>query len=331
MTVVKGVELDDYKYDKNELKLVIKNNNPIEEKLHVIAVISNPCLYLRRYILFKQFMLRMLNEEPNVILYVVELAYKNQKFIITDSKNPKHLQLRCDTPLWHKENMINIGVKKLLPNNWKAFAWIDGDLEFESSTWALDTLKILNGYKDIVQVWSHCVDMDNNKKTMNIFNSAGYHYSKNHKYVSHGVNYWHPGYAWAITRTAYEIIGGLYERAILGSGDNIMMFSLLNNVIKSLHEESTIEYKQDVLEFESKMSSLRFGYVPGLIYHYFHGSKANRKYTERWKILVNHNYNPITFIKKDENGILVPTNVYPKSLESDIINYFQERNEDEYL
>lgn len=329
MTIVKGVELDNYTYNKNELKLVIKNNNPIEEKLHVIAVISNPCLYLRRYILFKQFLLRMLNEEPNVILYIVEVAYKNQKFIITDSKNPKHLQLRCETPLWHKENMINLGVEKLLPSDWKAFAWIDGDLEFESSTWALDTLKILNGYKDIVQIWSHCVDMDNNKKTMKIFNSAGYQYSKNHKYISHGNNYWHPGYAWAITRKAYERIGGLYERAILGSGDFIMLLCLLNNGIKSINEKSTIEYKNDILEFELKMSTLRFGYVPGVMYHHFHGSKINRKYTERWKILVNHNYNPLTFVKRHENGLLIPTNIFPESLASDIMKYFEERNEDE--
>jgi len=74
--------------------------------------------------------------------------------------------------------MINLGVKNLLPSNWKAVAWIDGDVEFESSTWALDTLKILNGYKDIVQLFSHCVDMDHKNHTMRIFNSAGYHFLK---------------------------------------------------------------------------------------------------------------------------------------------------------
>ena len=71
MTVVKGVELDDYKYKKNELKMVLKNNTCIEDKLHVIAVISNPCLFVKRYILFKEFMYRLQNEEPNVKLYIV--------------------------------------------------------------------------------------------------------------------------------------------------------------------------------------------------------------------------------------------------------------------
>jgi hypothetical protein len=329
MTIIKGIELDDFKYEKNELKLVLENNDPIEEKLNVIAVISNPCLFVRRYILFKQFMQRMENEEPNVNLYVVELIYGNQKFIITDSKNPQHLQIRTETPLWHKENMINLGVRNLLPNSWKAFAWIDGDLEFESSTWALDTLKILNGYKDIVQIWSHCVDMDKNELTMKVFNSAGYHYAKNHKHVAFGQNYWHPGYAWAMTRKAYEKIGGLYDKAILGSGDNIMMLSILGNGLKALNDDSTDGYKKTIIDYQKKMQTLRFGYIPGLIYHHFHGSKVNRKYTERWQILIKHNYDPNIHITYNNDDIIIPTNECSQELLVDIMNYFRERNEDE--
>ena len=145
MTVINGVEIDCLDYETNPIKYALLNNDPIDKKLHVIAVISNPCLYLRRYILMNEFIMRMEMEEPNVVLYVVELAYGNQRFVITDSKNKNHLQLRTEIPLWHKENMVNIAVKKLLPKNWKAMAWIDSDLEFESSTWAIDTLKILNG------------------------------------------------------------------------------------------------------------------------------------------------------------------------------------------
>ena len=31
---------------------------------------------------------------------------------------------------------------------------------------------------------------------------------------SKGINYWHPGYAWACTRKAYEKMGGLYELSV---------------------------------------------------------------------------------------------------------------------
>jgi hypothetical protein len=72
-------------------------------------VISNPCLFAKRYILAKEFIKRM-EDEDDVILYVVELTYDKQRFIITDKKNKRHLQINTKTPLWHKENMINLGV-----------------------------------------------------------------------------------------------------------------------------------------------------------------------------------------------------------------------------
>jgi hypothetical protein len=117
--------------------------------------------------------------------------------------------------------------------------------------------------------------------------------------------------------------------AILGSGDNIMMLSLLGNGLKSINEKSSDEYKNSIIEFEKNMVNLRYGYVPGLIYHYFHGSKKNRKYTERWEILLKHNYDPSTFIKYDSNGVLIPTEFFPQKLADEIMNYFKERNEDE--
>jgi hypothetical protein len=317
MTVVNGIEIDNIQYRLNDIKSAIKNNDPIEEKLNVIIVISNPCLYAKRYILTKEFIKRMEYEETNVNLYIVELAYGKQKYLITQKNNNNHLQLRTDTPLWHKENMINLGVKYLLPKDYKAFAWIDADIEFENTNWALDTLKILNGSKDIVQLFSHAVDMNEKKTALSIFSSFGYSYSKELEYNPiRGINYWHPGYAWAITRKAYEKIGGLYECEILGSGDYIMAMSIIKEMPKRK-------------ELHNKMKSLRIGYVPGVIRHYFHGSKINRKYTERWLILEKHQYNFNKHITKDENGLLIPTNEFTEDFKNDIFQYFLERKEDE--
>ena len=110
-----------------------------------------------------------------------------------------------------------------------------------------------------------------------------------------------------------------------------MMLALLGNAIKAITSESTEGYKQSVIKYEKKISTLRFGYVPGMIYHYFHGSKKNRQYTERWKILSENNFDPFTFIDYDKNGILIPTVNCPETLVSGIMAYFGERNEDEFL
>ena len=267
----------------------------------------------------------------NIILYIVELCFSDkQQFCVTEKNNPKHLQIRTNTePLWHKENMINIGVKQLLPKTWKAFAWIDADIEFESASWALDTLKVLNGCRDIIQLFSHCSDMDKNEDPMRIFQSFGFQYSKNKKYNSSGLNFWHPGFAWAITRKAYDKIGGIFDKSILGSGDHNIALSLIGNGIQSVNNEISDNYKKSVLNYEKKISGLRLGYIPGVIRHYFHGSKENRKYSERWKILVKHQYDPDNHIKYNQNGLLIPTDNCPKELLDDIYQYFYERNEDE--
>ncbi len=329
MTVINGIEIDILNYDINYTIEAILNNNPIEDKLHVIAVISNPAQFARRYILAKEFIHRM-EENNDVIVYVVELAYDNQKHHITDYKNKRHLQLRTNHILWHKENMINVGVKKLLPKEWKAFAWIDADVEFENPSWAKDTLKLLNGYKDIVQTFSHAIDMDTDESAMRIFSSFGYQYDKKQAYNKNPQNFWHPGYSWAMTRKAYEQIGGLYEYAILGSGDNIMSLSLIKNGLKGINEESTEEYKQTIEEFQSKIKTLRLGYTPGVIRHHYHGSKEKRGYGERWKILLENGYDPMQHVTHDSHGVLIPTVSCPLDILDRITSYFYGRDEDEF-
>jgi len=310
------------------LKNILKNNLPIEDKLNVIIVVSNPCLYLKRYKLLKEFVDRM-KEEDCVNLYIVELIYENQKYFVTDVNNKTHLQIKTNVPLWHKENMINLAVKYLLPQDYKAFAWIDADIEFESYTWATDTLKILNGYKDVVQIFNLCIDMNFDNTTLNIFNGFGYNYCKNKKYTTKKVDYWHPGYAWAITREAYEKIGGLYDKGILGSGDNVMALSFIGacKIIKNINYSD--DYNNSMLEYQKKTTNLKLGYVPGVVRHHYHGTKQNRRYTDRWKILMEHKYSPKEHITYDPFGIIIPTSMMSEKFKEDIFNYFKERKEDD--
>ena len=328
MTIINGIEIDNIYIRHDEIRDAILNNDPLDNTLHVIMVLSNPCQFARRYILAREFIARM-EQEENITLYIVELAYGSQKFHITSPTSKRHLQLHADIPLWHKENMINIGVRKLLPAGWKAMAWIDADVEFENPHWATDCLKILNGCRDIVQIFSHAIDMDAKQDAMSIFPSFGYQYSKKRSYGKTGINMWHPGFAWACTRKAYERMGSLFEQSILGAGDHNMAFSLIGNARASLNDAVTADYKEAVEEFGVRVRGLRLGYVPGLIRHYFHGSKKNRKYGERWKILVDHAYEPSVHVAARKDGLLVPSKTCPSAMLEEIMAYFAERNEDE--
>jgi hypothetical protein len=306
----------------------IENNTPIEENLHVVAVISNICLFKKRYHLMREFIRRM-EFENNVILYIVELAYGKQPHAITSSKNPRHLQLRTEHAIWHKENMINLGIQKLLPADWKAVAWIDADIDFEQNDWALDTLKILNGARDIVQLFSHAVDMDANEETMNVYNSFAFQFSKDLPYSHKFPNYWHPGYAWACTRNAYEKMEGLFELGILGASDHIMSFCLTNKGLQSVNDKYSEDFKNEIKKFQKRVKRLRLGYVPGTIRHFFHGSKLNRKYIERNEILLRYQYSPSLHLSRDSQGVLVPSPQFSPEFLKEILDYFQQRNEDE--
>ena len=325
------MESTELKQRRNDTKIAIKVNQKLEENLHIIMVISNPCEYRRRWFLAKEF-IKHIQDNRDASLYIVEMAYclhdTYQEYHITEAGNPTHLQLKATVPLWHKENMIDLAIQKLLPHDWKAVAWIDADLEFENPNWASDALKILNGSKDFIQLFSHCLDMDHDENTMQVFHGFGYQYETGKQYFASGINYWHPGFAWAMTRKCYEKVGEIFPWGILGAGDYHMALALIG-VSNTIHLDSSEGYKKKLEELTKKSRNIRMGYCPGVIRHFFHGSKKNRKYMERWQILIKHEYDPFMHMTLDENGVIIPSPECPLELLQDIMHYFGERKEDD--
>uniref|UniRef100_A0A6C0EBJ5 Protein kinase domain-containing protein n=1 Tax=viral metagenome TaxID=1070528 RepID=A0A6C0EBJ5_9ZZZZ len=331
MTIINNIEIDNVRYHENLIRKAILNNDPIEDKLHVIIVVSSPTISAIRYILAKEFIRRM-KDEDNVILYVVELAYGDQNFYLTDDTNPNHLRLRTDhSPIWHKENIINIGIKRLLPENWKAVAWLDSDIEFDDPHWTLNTLKILNGCCDVVQLFSQCLFTDIEGNTEHIFSGFGFQHTKKTKRsvsIKNINSFWHPGFAWACTRKFYDKMGGLYENCITGDGDMVMALCFISNYKSLLSYDISEDYGRSFEEFEKKVGNCRLGYVPGIIKHHYHGSLNSRGYDKRNQILTKYNYSPSIHVTKNEYGLLVPTDKFPEELKDCIMNHFRSKNED---
>jgi len=292
--------------------------------LYVIAVVSNPARFERRYKLFMEFCERMKNEKQ-VKLISIELQQGSRPFA-TDSL----IRLRTNHELWFKENLINIAVRHL-SQDWEYMAWIDTDLEFQNKNWVRETIEQLQTYK-IVQLFSHCIDLGVKDETLQVHTGIFYAYCNGEKYVTpkkYG-NYFHVGYAYAITKEAYDSIGGLLEFAILGSADNHMCLALLGIVDESLNKNLHPNYKLLCKIFQERCEKnikRNVGYVHGTILHHYHGNKADRKYQDRWNILVNNQFDPLVDIYKDSYGLWQLDDGKIK-LRDDIIRYFRERNED---
>jgi hypothetical protein len=331
-------------YDVDEIKKAILENDPIEEKLHVIAVMFNPTSqqltaeskfkkeYEIRYKLFKEFAERMEKNEPNVILYVVELAYGDQEYIVTDSENIRHLQLRTEIPLWHRENMVNLAIKKLLPSNWKAVAWIDADIEFENIHWAMDTLKILNKTRNIVQLFSHCsfiVDecsVKSNKAVRNVFTSFGYNNEKKYNYFktnyyNHLLN-WDTGFGLACTRELYESFSIINDFPQFNYSSYILLHCINDqtyNILLPYFEK----YNDYLIDFRDKIlkANTKLGYVPGVITHHYHGRIEHRLCESYFESLRDWEFVK-DILNYDENGILIVNNDHYQT--QDFLNYFNQ-------
>ena len=100
---------------------------PIEAQLYVVAPIINSSRYRSRYRLYREFAKYI--SDAGAILYTIEAAYGDRAFEITEASSRNQIRVRTNHEVWHKENLINIGVSRL-PADWKYVAWIDADIQF---------------------------------------------------------------------------------------------------------------------------------------------------------------------------------------------------------
>jgi hypothetical protein len=282
-------------------------------------------------------------EKYGAKLFVVEGAFGDREFEVTDSFNSRHIQIRTDSELWLKENLINIAISRL-PTDWKYVAWIDGDIDFVRPDWMTETVHELQ-HHPVVQMFEDAVDLGPNHEIMTTTKSFAYCYkngmphanmvSKNEKgdegyYGGYGKGmYWHPGYCWAATREAINTMGGLFDYGILGAGDHHMACALVGEAKRSIPAGIHPHYARLVYAWQERALRLHknIGYVKGTIYHFWHGKKRDRKYKDRWAIMLENNVDPSVDVHKDWQGVWT---LYPghEALRDQLRDYFQSRNED---
>ena len=317
---------------------------PLPDVLDVVAVVSNPVRYRSRYDLFRAYESHV--NDSGARLTVVEMAFGNRPFEITQPDNPRHIQVRSPHELWHKENLINLGVARL-PRDWRYVAWVDADLTFVRPDWVQETLQQLQHYA-IVQMFAEAHDLDPDGLLLNSFRSFAYshvHGIPRRKKASYAggylegptharIAYWHhPGFAWAARRETLNALGGLFDVAVVGEADYIMAKAIVGEAPDVLYPGVSPGYRKAVLDWQDRAQHLRInlGYVPGTVLHHWHGKKANRKYWDRCKILTDSQFDPSTDLKRDWQGLhqLVDGGT-PRSilLRDAIRSYFRSRNED---
>jgi len=332
----------------------ISAKSPTDE-LYVVCVYSNPAQYKSRPRLFREFVARV---PEGVNLVIVEASFGERGWELARDDNPLHFRVRVDSELWIKESLINYAVARL-PATWKYVAWVDADVMWARDDWPSLTVEALQ-HHPVVQMWQHCVDLGPTTEALGTHTSFAASWRallaerggdvdaatrvllSQPKHVDAygrpsgpgfkgGVGTaWHTGYAWAMTRDAFEAVGGLIDIAIVGSADHHMARALVGvagpSLFKGIHEH----YRRIVLAWQARaLEHLKrdLGFLPVTILHHWHGKKGDRGYATRSGILLRNRYDPLVDIKRTWDGI-VQLAGHKHELRDDIRAYFRSRNED---
>lgn len=298
----------------------------MEKLLHIITVIYNFLENKSRYELTNNFINKYQNH-PQIKLYVVELAYGEQEFRMTDPGNSQHLQVRGKTPLWHKENLINLGVEKLIPNEAEYIAWVDGNVEFVDPDFVEKTIEKLQNYC-IVQMFSKLKCVKNEEEYESFWERScgkGMESPRINSYLEELRAPGHTGFAFATTCKNASIIFPIYDKCIVGGGDFMLCLALYNKnfLLNSLPNNNIMHTSLN--NYIKKVNGLKMGYIDSEIIYFYHGSHNNRNYNERWKIL--ENYDPNEDIEYNNDGIIEFKG--DKKILKNIIKYFYGRREDD--
>lgn len=301
------------------------------DKVAVVTSFFNPTGYKTNVENWHKFHSDMGNFDVDV--YTIELSYDG-KFYLPETKFHKRVDTSSEwTTLWQKERLLNIVIEQLDPSEYDAVCWIDADVIFENRQW-VDDLREKLSYRNWCQLFDKGVMLNKDGSVDLERYSCGWYYA-NQPEKTQDLRYAHPGFAWGARLDWIQSNGGLIQNNIVGGGDTSMLHGI-HFYDKSYFITKGGEPWNKILEGWAKpvreSGGDSFDYIPGTIYHLYHGTRKNKMYTERFEWLVQHNYDPNVDIFINSDGVIEWTEHAKKhkpQLIQNIKSYFQMRKEDD--
>jgi hypothetical protein len=292
-------------------------------QMAVVTCFFNPCGYraiARNYQRFSQAL-----QAQGYPLSTIECAFDDAPFTLARSSNV--LQARTRDVMWHKEALLNRVIAEL-PAHYDKVAWVDADVLFSNRDWLRDAERLLDKYA-VAQVFGEAVLLGRQHQP----GEARYGVARVAAVNRRGARNLaraHPGFGWAARR---EILSrhGLFDSNIVGCGDGLMVYAMYgwwdHPFLVHYNAAMRRDFERWGRAFHQSVQG-RVGYVPGTIYHLWHGERSNRRYVERIRYLTDHDFDPTTDLAQDENGLWRWASDKPV-MHAAVKNYFYLRQEDQ--
>jgi len=241
----------------------------------------------------------------NIKYYTLELYYDQPE--IKDA-----IHLKGESVLFHKENLCQI-LEKYVSWWYSKLLFLDADIIFENPDWYMNVSKLLDTY-EVVHPFEKCCWLDLTYNQIIIERETVLLMDMKKDYNPK----YHPGFGWAFRRCWFRKFG-FYNLAITGSGDSYSAAAWLGTKIKTIIPALKPSYF-----IYCSMKKPLITSCPGTVFHLYHGSRENRKYAERHRIL-----DGITDVRKiltkSKNGVYMLTD---KVVNKKLVEYFKERDDD---
>lgn len=313
---------------------MISNHSPgapqrIGRELAAVCCYFNPLRYQSRLQNYRRFVANF--SRFDIPLITVELASGDQDFELPNT--PHTIRLRSPDVLWQKERLLQLGFDYLARKGYRNAAWLDADTEFENPDWLAETILLLKQVP-VCQLFEHVrVEMSSEGP---------------HKELDGSVNWWLrtgeimtrkkcPGRAWAANLDLLQTVP-LYDRCIIGGGDRAFWLGCqcfgderrwIRQVRKAfLWRNTNRRIRRDYLDWARRMGQAvqgRVGCVSGRITSYYHGDLENRRYSDRYRLLVD--FDPLCDIQLNQDAVWQWAS-RKAHLHRGIINYLAGRQED---
>jgi len=304
--------------------------------LWAITAYFNPASYLSRRANYRLF-----RSALKVPLVTVELS-RNCEFELGDDDADILLQIVEPSVLWQKERLLNLALQAL-PASCTSVAWLDCDIVFARPDWPAAVERVLREDK-WVQPFGELLDLRRGDLPLEVREDAAHELRRSvvrmleagdlpeNFFSTRGASLnWRftAGHAWAARRPALESVG-LYDAAILGSGNKLMMAAGYGR-----QDEAADAYKLNCHQrrhylawaehFRACMGPPRW--IDGRVDHLWHGDLARRGYGSRHEVLQRFDFDPFTDIEEAASGAWRWSSQKP-GLHRFVEDFFRQRGED---
>ena len=296
------------------------------DDLAVVCCHFNPVHYRSRLRNYHQFAAAFAGSD--VRLLTVELAFGDDPWELP--AGDRILQIRTRDVMWQKECLLNRGIGELIDEGYEKIAWVDADVWFHDPAWPVHASIALEDHR-LIQLFESVHRVQPIGPPQVKRGSAA-------RFCTTGridTELFTPGYGWAARA---DVLGEvpLCDSLIVGGGDAAVFLASCGRASswkRSLARQHwfrsmNLTCRRHYVAWAKRWAEAidgRVGYLDQHASTFYHGSRKNRRFQERWSLIAD--FDPNQHVTRCPEGCWQWVSD-DTAMKRNVCNYFRDRAED---